>query len=122
MGAHGWCVRFCQPWVQSPILELASNSGSSRTSQPPNLHLATQLLNNNLNINLQSISCSEQVSKITVKLDKIMVTKIFTKTFHYCLKHGHLQEHILVMLKYKYITKSNINMHAYCTYLQYFNL
>ena len=72
-------------------------------SQPPNLHLATQLLNNYLNINLWSISCSEQVSKITVKLDKIMVTKIFMKTFQNCLKHGHLQEHILVMLKYKYM-------------------
>ena len=40
------------------------------------------------------------LSKITVKLDKIMVTKILKKTFQNCLKRGNLQEHILVMLKY----------------------
>ena len=38
MRAHGWVFRFCQLLVQS-ISELAANSGSSRMSQAPNLHL-----------------------------------------------------------------------------------
>ena len=49
---------------QVSILEVAANSGSSRISQAPNLHLATQLLNvklievnNNLWLKAESISC-----------------------------------------------------------------
>ena len=45
LGADGWVVRFGQPSVQSPILELAANRGSSRMSPASKLHIATQLLN-----------------------------------------------------------------------------
>ena len=45
VGAHSWFVRFCQPSVQSPSWSWLPIEEATGWLRHPNLHVATQLLN-----------------------------------------------------------------------------